>query len=261
MEVDIAHQNRAMMQWPTTRETGDQGTDRLNIPDGEKFPAETRCEPAWVSESESMDLCNEVIMSEDTDQERWKTQGQGWLDRRAIWNRACRVGAVGSMAYGTSYTGTVIPETSEQGEPLQVNLFASPSKRKEAEPQHENLFSLSERKERVKELESWLAKEEVNLMKLKEEFQKKDQSWSELKRKETTARLKTDMCRSMRKQELYNRMLTDLQALREGCETLESVQLSATERPIRRRRKDTIENKKPWEEPFQTENPADMDCS
>ena len=165
------------------------------------------------------------------------------------------------MAYGTSYTGTVIPETSEQGEPLQVNLFASPSKRKEAEPQHENLFSLSERKERVKELESWLAKEEVNLMKLKEEFQKKDQSWSELKRKETTARLKTDMCRSMRKQELYNRMLTDLQALREGCETLESVQLSATERPIRRRRKDTIENKKPWEEPFQTENPADMVCS
>ena len=215
MEVDIAYQNRAMMQWPTTRETGDQGTDRLNIPDGEKSPAATRWEPAWVSESESMDLCNEVIMSEDTD----------------------------------------------QGEPLQVNLFASPSKRKEAEPQHENLFSLSERKERVKELESWLAKEEVNLMKLKEEFQKKDQSWSELKRKETTARLKTDMCRSMRKQELNDRMLTDLQALREGCETLESVQLSATERPIRRRRKDTIENKKPWEEPFQTENPADMVCS
>ena len=233
MEVDIAYQNRAMMQWPTTRETGDQGTDRLNIPDGEKFPAETRCEPAWVSESESMDLCNEVIMSEDTDQERWKTQGQGWLDRRAIWNRACRVGAVGS----------------------------SPFKRKEAEPRHENLFSPSERKERVKELESWLAKEEVNLMKLKEEFQKKDQPRSELKWEETTARLKTDMYRSMRKQELYNRMLTDLQALREGCETLESVQLSATERPIRRRRKDTIENKKPWEEPFQTENPADMDCS
>ena len=113
----------------------DEGMRRLNeIMAGRNFPqyvaignGRPRFEPEWTSQS--MALCNEVIKniseelsisknnhdywrSQQTSEERkqWseakkqghrmyydQRQNQGWLDRKAIWNRPCRKGAVGSL--------------------------------------------------------------------------------------------------------------------------------------------------------------------
>ena len=112
-----------MTQWE------DEGATRLNkVMKSRKFPewihTTGRFEPGW--NMDLMKLCDEVVRNtqaelkmSETEHEKWRsqkrdekreakaagewvsshrqTQVQGWLDRRAIWNRACRVGAVGSM--------------------------------------------------------------------------------------------------------------------------------------------------------------------
>lgn len=107
----------------------DEGATRLNkIMKDEKFPewihGTGRFEPGWTLDL--MELSDKVVLNtyeelkiSEREHEKWRcdngeerrrkraagewvsshrqTQAQGWLDRKAIWNRACRVGAVASM--------------------------------------------------------------------------------------------------------------------------------------------------------------------
>jgi len=122
--------------WPGTQGTScgaedwtDEGAKRLqDIMKGRSLPVwngppHPRFVPEWTSDT--IDLCNEVIkntqqelslsgkdhdawkakrkeeqrqvLQQGLPMQNWGRQRQGWLDRKAIWDRPCRIGAVGSM--------------------------------------------------------------------------------------------------------------------------------------------------------------------